>query len=173
MEHNDRRRVTKEIIRDYKRDFKNRESGSSLENTGTYSRKTHSQKTTYDLLGWRESQTSFTGEHDRSFIERISKLELFEENVQLIEKENEQQNLKKRALQDDFKEAKEKISLTENELKNLKRDGNENTNILGEILGEELKDFSEKNSSAAWMKSDKTRVSTLNPTKPRMSDSGA
>lgn len=82
MEHNDRRGETKEIIRDYRRDFKNRESGSSSENTGAYSRKTHSRKTTYDLLGWRGSQTSFTGENDRSFIERISKLELFEENVQ-------------------------------------------------------------------------------------------
>ncbi|XP_065936128.1 tropomyosin-like [Magallana gigas] len=78
---------------------------------------------------------------------------------QLIEKENEQQNLEKRALEDDLKEAKEKISLMENELKNLKQDGKENTNIFGEILGEVLKDFSEKNPCAAWMESDKTRES--------------
>lgn len=82
MKHNYRRRETEEIIRDYRRDFKNLESGSSSDNTGAYSRKTHSRKTTYDLLGWRGSQTSFTGENDRSFIERISKLELFEKNVQ-------------------------------------------------------------------------------------------
>lgn len=50
MEHNDRRGEAEGIIRDYRRDFKNRESGSSSEITGAYSQKTHSRKTTYDLL---------------------------------------------------------------------------------------------------------------------------
>lgn len=44
----------------------------------------------------------------------------------------------------------------ENELKNLKQDEKENTNIFGEILRDVLKDFSEKNPSAAWMESNKT-----------------
>lgn len=68
MERTDRRDETEEIIRDYRRDFKNRESRSSLESTGAHSRKTHSRKTTYELLGWKGSQTSFTGENDRGFI---------------------------------------------------------------------------------------------------------
>lgn len=77
MEQNDRREETEEIIIDYRRDFKNREPGNSSESTGAYSRKTHSRKTTYHyLLGWRGNQTSFTGENDQGFIERISKLEL-------------------------------------------------------------------------------------------------
>lgn len=108
---------------------------------------------------------------------------------QLTEKENEQQNLEKRALEeelkeakekiermeteisncinhcinntckDELKEAKEKISLLENELRNLKQDDKENTNIFGEILGEVLKDFSEKNPSAAWMEPELSRES--------------